>query len=118
MKKLLAILVLGLVLSGNAYSAVFYCVDDLVTGMEGEYKTSQTYINEKFNMKVDDENKKLIIDKDTYNQIGNESLGIFATDFGFTIRIFKSGDKIGYHRSSVFGMTDGIFIANGFCENF
>ena len=118
MKKLLGILVLGLLLNGNAYSAVFYCVDGLVTGMEGEYKTSQTYKNERFNMKIDVENKKLIIDKDTYNQIGDKALGIFATDFGDTIRIFKSGDKIGYHRSRVFGMSDGIFIANGFCENF
>ena len=118
MKKLLGIVVLGLLLSSNAYASVLYCIDDIVTGMEGSYKTSTDFKSERFNVKFDIINKKATIDGTEYKQIGDDGLSIFASDFGGTIRFFKSDDKIGYHRSNIFGMSDAIFVANGECEKF
>ena len=119
MKKLLGIVVLGLLLSSNSNASVFYCIDDIVTGMEGNYKTSKNYKSERFNIKFDVINKKATIDGIEYKQIGQSGLSIFVNDFGGTIRFFKSdGNKIGYHRSYIFGMSDAIFVANGECEKF
>jgi len=121
MKKLfLSIVVLGLVLSGNAYAEkVLYCVDKLITGMEGDYSQQKNYTEEKFVVKIDLENKRLIIDGVIYNQIGDEKLSIFFNDLGRIIRLHSGNNKkVSYHRSSIFGMSDAIYIANGECSMF
>ena len=115
MKKLLGIVVLGLFLSGNVYAEkVLYCVDKLITGMEGDYSQQKNYTEEKFVVKIDLENKRLIIDGVIYNQIGDEKLSIFFNDLGRIIRLYSGNNKkVSYHRSSIFGMSDAIYIANG-----
>ena len=58
MKKLLWIMVLGLLLSGNAYAnsneIILYCVDKIHTGSEGKlYDKEVSYKRENFILKLD-----------------------------------------------------------------
>ena len=120
MKKLLAIIVLGLLWSGNANAnaMVLFCSDNLVTGMGGDYTSITKYTAERFKAKIDTQNRQLIIEGNTYKSLGEGGLGLFANEYGSTIHIFKEGSTWAYHRSSVFGMSDAVFVATGSCEKF
>ena len=123
MKNFLMILVLNIFFIGNAYadsSIVFYCSDDLVTGMDGEYKSSQKYKAERFNVKFDTlDQSEIIVDGDIFKKTGNDVLNIYIDDIGSMIRFYSFKDKkIEYHRSRIFGMSDAIYVANGTCESF
>ena len=99
---------------------VLYCVDENVTGMEGDYSVTKDYKPERFSAKIDLDKKTLTIDGSTYNQIGDPILNIFTNDTGKIFRMFPSGkdNVLGFHKSSVFGMSDAIYVANGECNKF
>ena len=122
MKKAIGIIILGLLWCGTVTSAevVLYCFDKNVTGMDGDYSVTKDFKEEKFTAKIDLDKKILIINGKEYNQIGDPVLNIFTNDTGKMIRLFPSGkDKVlGFHRSSVFGMSDAIYIADGECGKF
>ena len=122
MKKIFLYVFLGLFWCGTVISAevVLYCFDKNVTGMDGDYSVTRDYKEEKFTAKIDTDKKILIIDGAEYNQIGDSMLSIFTNDTGKMIRLYKSekDNVIGFHRSSVFGMSDAIYVANGECNKF
>ena len=122
MKKAIGIIVLGLLWCGTVTSAevVLYCFDKNVTGMDGDYSVTKDYKEEKFTAKIDLDKKILIIDGKEYNQIADPLRNIFTNDSGQMIRLYKSekDNVFGFHRSSVFGMSDAIYIADGECSKF
>ena len=122
MKKVLVAVLVMLFWCGTVTSAevVLYCFDKNVTGMDGDYSVTKDFKEEKFTAKIDLDKKILIISGKEYNQIGDPVLNIFTNDTGKMIRLFPSGkDKVlGFHRSSVFGMSDAIYIADGECGKF
>jgi hypothetical protein len=119
-KKLLLTILFTLVLTGGASANnIFYCIDQIVTGMEGNYKAAQKYTPERFNVKFSSDFKNIKIDGVDYSKTGDEVLNIYIDDTGTMIRFFKGeGNKLGYHRSTIFGMSDAIYVANGECEKF
>ena len=123
MKKLISLLFLTFLFSGSVHAdsnIVFYCSDDLVTGMEGEYKSIDKYKPSRFNAKVDTLNlTKIIVDGEEYQKTGYNVLNIYIDKTGSMIRFYSfKGNKIQYHRSIIFGMSDSIYVANGTCEKF
>jgi len=119
MKKVIALsIIYFLCLSKVHASTVYFCSDDIVTGSDGNYTSTTNFKIERFKMLVDFANNKVVIDDTTFNRMGDKVLNIFATDYGAQIRLFKDGNKLGFHRSNIFGMSDAIFVASGSCENF
>ena len=108
MKKLLGIVVLSLlfIVNANAKEQVWYCVDDLVTGMDGEYKSTQEYKAGRFNLKLNTNDlSEIIIDGDKFKKIGNKVLMIYVDDIGSMLRFHSyDGDKYGYHRSNLWNV--------------
>ncbi len=120
MVRILLIIVLSLFFSTSSNAkVVWYCIDDLVVGMDGEYKNTQKFKPERFNIKFNESDlSEVIVDGDKFKQTGNDVLMIYVDDIGSIIRFYINDDKLGYHRSRIFGMSDAIFVANGECEKF
>ena len=119
MKKFFAISIIYLLCLSKIHAAtVYFCSDNVVTGSDGNYTSTTKFKIERFKMLIDLANNKVVIDDTTFNRMGDKVLNIFATDYGAQIRFFKEGNKLGYHRSNIFGMSDAIYVASGSCENF
>ena len=124
MKKLLGIIVLGLLLSGNAYSnpneIILYCVDKIKSGSEGKlYDKEVSYKRENFILKLDLIKKNIKIDGYHYFE-ENFDLLLFSTGLGSTIRLqeLRKTKRWQYYRSSVMALGDSIYISSGICKNF
>ena len=130
MKKLLAIVVLGLLwcnhLSANTDELILYCEEKIKTGSEGKhYDKEQSYITGKFRLKLD-KNKKSIELNDhseiTYYLLhSNFDLLLFSNMMGHSIRlqkISKSGKNWRFYRSNIMGLGDSIYVSSGTCTNF
>ena len=124
MKKLLGILVLGLLLSGNAYAnsneIILYCVDKIKTGSEGKlYNKEVSYKPESFILKLDLIKKNIQINEYHYFE-ENFDLLIFSTQLGSTIRLqpLQKTKRWQYYRSSVMALGDSIYISSGICKSF
>tara|TARA_B100000767_G_C19374650_1_gene373359 strand:- start:156 stop:533 length:378 start_codon:yes stop_codon:yes gene_type:complete len=124
MKKLLGIIVLGLLLSGNAYSnpneIILYCVDKIKSGSEGKlYDKEVSYKRENFILKLDLIKKNIKIDGYHYFE-ENFDLLLFSTRLGSTIRLqeLRKTKRWQYYRSSVMALGDSIYISSGICKNF
>tara|TARA_B100000768_G_scaffold116360_1_gene107691 strand:- start:201 stop:578 length:378 start_codon:yes stop_codon:yes gene_type:complete len=124
MKKLLGIIVLGLLLSGNAYSnpneIILYCVDKIKSGSEGKlYDKEVSYKRENFILKLDLIKKNIKIDDYHYFE-ENFDLLLFSTRLGSTIRLqeLRKTKRWQYYRSSVMALGDSIYISSGICKNF
>jgi len=123
-KKLLGIIVLGLLLSGNAYAnsneIILYCVDNINTGSEGKlYDKEVSYKRENFILKLDLIKKNVKIDNHHYFE-ENFDLLLFSTGLGSTIRLqeLRKTKRWQYYRSSVMALGDSIYIASGICKSF
>ena len=124
MKKLLGIMVLGLLLSGNAYAnsneIILYCVDKIKTGSEGKlYNKEVSYKPESFILKLDLIKKNIQINEYHYFE-ENFDLLIFSTQLGSTIRLqpLQKTKRWQYYRSSVMALGDSIYISSGICKSF
>ena len=124
MKKLLGIVVLGLLLSGNAYAnsneIILYCVDKIKTGSEGKlYNKEVSYKPESFILKLDLIKKNIQINEYHYFE-ENFDLLIFSTQLGSTIRLqpLQKTKRWQYYRSSVMALGDSIYISSGICKSF
>ena len=124
MKKLLGILVLGLLLSGNGYAnsneIILYCVDKIKSGSEGNlYDKEVSYKRENFILKLDLIKKNIKIDDYHYFE-ENFDLLLFSTRLGSTIRLqeLRKTKRWQYYRSSVMALGDSIYISSGICKSF
>jgi hypothetical protein len=123
-KKLLGIIVLGLLLSGNAYAnpneIILYCVDKIKSGSEGKlYDKEVSYKRENFILKLDLIKKNIKIDDYHYFE-ENFDLLLFTTRLGSTIRLqeLRKTKRWQYYRSSVMALGDSIYISSGICKSF
>ena len=124
MKKLLGIVVLCLLLSGNAYAnpneIILYCVDKIKSGSEGKlYDKEVSYKRENFILKLDLIKKNIKIDDYHYFE-ENFDLLLFTTRLGSTIRLqeLRKTKRWQYYRSSVMALGDSIYISSGICKSF
>ena len=124
MKKLLGILVLGFLLSGNVNAnsneIILYCVDKIKTGSEGKlYNKEVSYKPESFILKLDLIKKNIQINEYHYFE-ENFDLLIFSTQLGSTIRLqpLQKTKRWQYYRSSVMALGDSIYISSGICKSF
>ena len=124
MKKLLSIIVLGLLLCGNAFAnpneIILYCVDKIKSGSEGKlYDKEVSYKRENFILKLDLIKKNIKIDGYHYFE-ENFDLLLFSTRLGSTIRLqeLRKTKRWQYYRSSVMALGDSIYISSGICKNF
>jgi len=124
MKKLLGIVVLGLLLSGNVNAnsneIILYCVDKIKTGSEGKlYNKEVSYKPESFILKLDLIKKNIQINEYHYFE-ENFDLLIFSTQLGSTIRLqpLQKTKRWQYYRSSVMALGDSIYISSGICKSF
>ena len=123
-KKLLGIVVLGLLMSGNAYSnsneIILYCIDKIKSGSEGKlYDKEVSYKRENFILKLDLIKKNIKIDDYHYFE-ENFDLLLFSTRLGSTIRLqeLRKTKRWQYYRSSVMALGDSIYISSGICKSF
>tara|TARA_B100000787_G_scaffold159560_1_gene137808 strand:- start:4 stop:381 length:378 start_codon:yes stop_codon:yes gene_type:complete len=124
MKKLLGIMVLGFLLSGNVNAnsneIILYCVDKIKTGSEGKlYNKEVSYKPESFILKLDLIKKNIQINEYHYFE-ENFDLLIFSTQLGSTIRLqpLQKTKRWQYYRSSVMALGDSIYISSGICKSF
>tara|TARA_B100000767_G_C19278898_1_gene334560 strand:+ start:40 stop:417 length:378 start_codon:yes stop_codon:yes gene_type:complete len=124
MKKLLGIVVLGFLLSGNVNAnsneIILYCVDKIKTGSEGKlYNKEVSYKPESFILKLDLIKKNIQINEYHYFE-ENFDLLIFSTQLGSTIRLqpLQKTKRWQYYRSSVMALGDSIYISSGICKSF
>ena len=117
-------MVLGLLLSGNAYAnsneIILYCVDKIKTGSEGKlYNKEVSYKPESFILKLDLIKKNIQINEYHYFE-ENFDLLIFSTQLGSTIRLqpLQKTKRWQYYRSSVMALGDSIYISSGICKSF
>ena len=122
MKKLLVIVILGLLLNFNAIAEekVFYCVDDAATGYDIEKSgtISKTFKGARFKAKIDFE--KGIFDPKELSLDGpwkKLERNTFTDEIISFIR-FYDVPNFKYIRSSHFGPYDSVYVAIGSCSKF
>ena len=133
MKKLLRILVLGLLLSGNAYAEVYYCIEQDATGFHSDTDDVKTYNIRTFNTK---KFKAMIdFDKGTFQAKDIEPGANFSckkissqkysmscmNNFGHIFTIagdIPTIDYFNFTRATTYGRGDSLLIAYGNCEKF
>ena len=122
MKKLLAIVVLGLLLNFNAIAEekVFYCADDAATGYDiaKSGTMSKTYKGARFKAKIDFE-KGIFEPKEfglpaPWKRLARHSF----TDTLISFIKFYDESNFKYVRSSHMGPVDSVYIAIGSCAKF
>ena len=129
MKKLLAIMVLGLLWSGNTYAEIYYCVDIDRVGFRGADKNRvmQSYPPKKFKANITFEPLSFV-SKDLGFESFVECLKLpgqkhavsCASALGeiFTIENSLNIDYFKYNRAQTYGRNDDIVLSYGTCEKF
>jgi len=126
MKKLLSILVLSLLLGGNAYAQIYYCTDIDRVGFNGK-KEIGTYKERKFKAKItfdppsfssSDLKFDMWIGCDVLP--GQKNAMSCANSLGEIITFESSINEnyFKYNRAQTYGRSDDIIISYGTCEKF
>jgi len=130
MKKLLGILVLGLLLSGNVFAEIYFCNDLDGTGFAGlnDNRKPKNYVQKRFKAKITfDPPSFSSKDISLSSSMNCQALSIekfsmsCSNPYGdiFTIDASAGSNHFfKYNRAATFGRNDDLAIYHGTCEKF